>query len=140
MSTNPGRPELVRVGVAEGTPSKQLEISNAVVRTYKRYAGRGPRSARTHLTDEFAMVLLSGCLTQAERSLFEAGQRELLMRQRHAMQQMMAEEMVASVRSIVGRDVISFMSSYDPEKELGVELFMLDCGRTLPVSPAPEIA
>jgi uncharacterized protein YbcI len=141
VSTQPEhRHEIARVGLADGAPSKQLEISNAVVRIYKRYMGRGPRSARTHLTDEFAMVLLSGCLTRAERSLYEAGQRELLMSQRHAMQQMMAGEMIESVQSIVGRQVISFMSTNDPEKELGVELFMLETGRSVPVVAAHEVA
>lgn len=119
-------------GVHDGAPSKQLEISNAVVRIYKRYLGRGPRSARTHLTDEFAMVMLSGCLTRAERTLYEAGQHELLMNQRLAMQRLMADEMISAVRDIVGREVISFMSTNDPEKELGVELFILDGGRKTP--------
>lgn len=105
--------------------SKQLEISNAVVRIYKHYLGRGPRSARTQLTGELAIVMLTGCLTRAERSLYEAGQHELLMSQRHAMQRLMADEMIASVAMITGQDVISFMSTNDPEQELGAELFVL---------------
>lgn len=111
--------------VIEQAQSKQLEISNAVVRIHKHYLGRGPRSARTHLTDELAIVMLDGCLTRAERSLYEAGQHDLLANQRHAMQRLMADEMISSIRTITGQDVISFMSTSDPEKELGAELFVL---------------
>ena len=105
--------------------SKQLEISNAVVSIYKRYLGRGPRSARTHLTDELAIVMLGGCLTRAERSLYEAGRHDLLMNQHHAMQRLMADEMIQAVQAITGQEVISFMSTNDPENELGAELFVL---------------
>lgn len=115
-----------------GTPSKQLEISNAVVRIYKHYLGRGPRSARTHLSDGLVVVMLTGVLTRAERSLYEAGNRELLMSQRAAVQRLVSDEMIASVQSILGREVISFMSTNDPEKEIGVELFVLESGRQEP--------
>ncbi len=114
------------VAPAEPTQSRQLEISNAVVRIYKQYTGRGPRTARTHISDGLVIVILSGCLTRAERSLYEAGRRELLMSQRQAMQQVMSDEMVAAVQAIVGRPVISFMSTHDPEKEIGAEVFVLD--------------
>jgi uncharacterized protein YbcI len=128
-----GSPGAVLAGHAPS--SKQLEISNAVVRIYKRYLGRGPRSARTHLSDELAVVTLYGVLTRAERSLYEADQHELLLRQRRAMQQLMAEEMIASVRDIIGCEVVSFMSTNDPEKDLGVEVFVLDHERPEPFAP-----
>ena len=133
MTTFPG-PQAVQPAppAAEGAPSKQLEISNAVVRIYKRYQGKGPRSARTQLSDDLCVVVLTGCLTRAERSLLEAGNHDLLLRQRAAMQRLMAEEMVASVQSILGRQVISFMSTNDPEKELGVELFVLESDKHFP--------
>lgn len=77
-------------------------------------------------------MVLNGVLTRVERSLFEAGNHELLMNQRAAMQRLMADEMIASVRSILGREVISFMSTNDPEKEIGVELFVLESSRHAP--------
>ena len=115
--------------LSEAPPSKQLEISNAVVRIYKHYTGRGPQSARTHLSDELAVVMLTGVLTRAERSLYEAGNHDLLTTQHAAMQRLMSDEMVAAVGAIVGRDVISFMSTSDPEKEIGVEVFVLESAR-----------
>lgn len=130
------RPDTRRAPVvapAEPTQSRQLEISNAVVRIYKHYLGRGPRSARTHLSEDLVVVILAGCLTRAERSLYEAGQQELLLSQRHAIQQLMADEMIAAVQGIVGRSVVSFMSTNDPEKEIGAEVFVLD-GRSVAAS------
>lgn len=118
--------DAVLLHASEGASSKQLEISNAVVRIHKRYLGRGPRGARTHLSHELAVVVLIGAMTRAERSLYDAGEHDLVMNQRHAMQQLMADEMIASVQDITGREVISFMSTNDPEKELGVELFLFE--------------
>ena len=50
------------------------QISRDIVRLHANLYGRGPTKAKTYLTDEYAMCILEGAFTQAEKTrLLERG-------------------------------------------------------------------
>src|SRR6185503_14609514 len=51
-------------------------VSNAVVRLFAEYLGRGPTKARTVVSRDLISVVLEDTLTKAERSLIERGQQD----------------------------------------------------------------
>jgi len=105
-----------------------LEISNAIVRVYKESYGKGPTKARTFYQGDLLVCLLRGGFTIAERTLYERGRSEVVLRQREAFQMAMRERFTEIVESIVGRKVVGFMSGSQLDPEMSVEVFVLEAG------------
>ena len=53
---------------------RSTEISNAVVRVFREYLGRGPTKARTFISDDMITVVCRDTMTKAERRLHERGE------------------------------------------------------------------
>src|SRR4051795_7793601 len=87
-----------------------LSISNAVVRLYKRYYGKGPTQARAYYQDDLVACVLRDVYTRAERTLIDAGRSSLVLTQRHELQRAVAGELTAAIEEITGREVIGFFS------------------------------
>lgn len=103
-----------------------LEVSNALVRLYKDFYGKGPTKARTVYQGDLVVCLLRGGFTTAERTLYEAGRSDLVLHQREEFQAAMKERFTAVVESIVGRRVIGFMSGSQLDPEMNVEVFVFE--------------
>jgi uncharacterized protein YbcI len=118
---------------ADGRGSPLLEISNAIVALHKRYYGKGPTSAKTHMVGELVVVLLKGGYTQVERTLHEEGHTGAVLDQRRAFQHAMEQRFRRVVEEAVGREVVAVMTSNHLEPDLSCATFVLGDG---PV-PAP---
>jgi uncharacterized protein YbcI len=103
-----------------------LEISNAIVRLYKECFGRGPTKARTIYQGDVVVCVLRGGLTVAERTLYERGRGESVLRLRSEFQEAVRERFTDAVEEIVGRNVIGFMSGSQLDPEMSVEVFVLE--------------
>ena len=103
-----------------------LELCNAIVRLHKECAGKGPVKARAHLVGDLAVCVLEGGMTRDERTLMEAGQAEAVHAKRRALQMAMHDRTVQAVQRIVGRAVRSHTSTADPERDICVEVFVLE--------------
>ena len=101
-------------------------ISTAVVHALGEYTGRGPTKARTYLNRDVITVLLRDTLTKAERRLVSDGNAPTVLQTREIFQQMMREELVASVEDLTGRTVMAFMSANHIDPDIGVETFVLE--------------
>jgi uncharacterized protein YbcI len=101
-------------------------ISNALVRLYREYLGRGPTKARTSVRENTVLVLLEDTLTKAERSLIADGKQDEVLRMRHSFQMTMRTDMVAAVERATGRHVIAFMSDNHIGPDLACEIFVLE--------------
>jgi uncharacterized protein YbcI len=104
-----------------------MEVSNAMVRLYKDYFGRGPTSARTDWCGENLLtVTLEDTLTPAERNLVKMNEHQRLRETRMFFQYATLREFCEPVEQITGRKVRSFISGIDTEVEgLSIEAFVL---------------
>jgi uncharacterized protein YbcI len=93
-------------------------ISNAVVRIHKRFYGRGPIGAHSHLSGNVLTVLLESGLTRSERTLCAHGQAEIVLRMRLVLQSSIEPELRAAIESELRRPVRSLMCALDPQNEL----------------------
>ncbi|HUA75820.1 MAG TPA: Na-translocating system protein MpsC family protein [Solirubrobacteraceae bacterium] len=101
-------------------------ITNAVVRVYKHFCGKGPVRARSHLGDGLLLVILEGGLTRAEQTLRDRGQTQAVVDARQRMRQAIEPELRAAIESELRRSVRSFMSALDPALELEILACALD--------------
>jgi len=114
-----------RAGTApSGSPS--LEISNSLARLHKQFVGRGPTNARTTIDGDLVVCLLEGGYTVAEQTLTDNDKADLVAAGRLGLQDAMRQAMIAAVEQTLGRRVHSFMSANDLERNLQVEVFVLD--------------
>ena len=116
-------------GASEAPQRSQGEIaadvSNAIVRLFTDFYGRGPIKAKTYLVDDFVFTVLEESLTTAERTLVRAGQEELVRTFRLTFQTEMYETFVGAIEKVVGRRVVSHHSQIAFNPELCIEFFRL---------------
>ena len=110
----------------ELSPSPSVEISNAVARRHKHYVGRGPTNARSTIDGDLVVCLLEGGYTRAEQTLEEIERADIVAAGRLGLQAAMRKEMIDAVQRTLGRQVRSFMSANDLQRNLQVEVFVLD--------------
>jgi uncharacterized protein YbcI len=108
-------------------------ISNMVVKALANTTGRGPTKAKTTLGENSVFVVLQDTMTRGERSLFEAGEHEVVLGVRRKWQQVMQAEISRDVEELSGREVIGFMSDNHLDPDLAVEVFVLK-----PLAPDAE--
>jgi uncharacterized protein YbcI len=115
-------------------------ISNAVVGLVREYVGRGPTKARTIHNGKLVLCVLEDTMTKAERSLATNGEKDYVLRMRHAIQTIMREDLTVAVEGLTNRKVVAFMSSNHIEPDLAAELFVLDepIFETAEVSVSPD--
>jgi uncharacterized protein YbcI len=105
--------------------STSAAISNAVVRLLSEYTGRGPTKARTYIDEDLITVVLQDSLTKGERSLLRDGEVALVLANRKAFQNSMADDMVAAVEQLSGRSTTAFLSANHIDPDIAVESFVL---------------
>ena len=115
--------------------SPLLEISNAVVRVHKDRFGRGPTKALTLIGGDVVVSVLADGFTTPETRLLEHGAHDEVVRLRSRLHATATAEMTAAVESIIGRSVHSHMAAVDPEKQMQVEVFVLEPER----EPSPDL-
>lgn len=101
-------------------------ISNAVVHVLGEYTGRGPTEVRTYLDADAITVVLRDALTTGERRLASDGNAPLVLETRLVFQDMMRDELVASVEDLTGRAVHAFMSANQIDPDVGVQTYILE--------------
>ena len=106
--------------------SASVGISNAVVRLFREYTGRGPTKARTGINRNVVTVLMEDTMTKAERSLIAKGKADLVLQMRQEFQRTMREDLVAAVEMLIERKVIAFMSDNHIDPDMAVEVFILE--------------
>jgi uncharacterized protein YbcI len=104
-----------------------LEISNEMVRLYKRLFGRGPTHARTHFASpDMVVCTLEGSFTPAERSLAELGEHQRLREMRLFFQHAREDDFRETVERLTGRRVRGFLSGTDTVADISCEVFYLE--------------
>lgn len=101
------------------------EISNTAVALHREHFGRGPGAAKTHVSDNLVVCVLTDVFTPVERTLIEAGQearvRETRAAHRAATDAIYKERMEA----VLGRQVEAHLSSVHVDPDVAVDVFVL---------------
>jgi uncharacterized protein YbcI len=106
--------------------SARSAIANAIVRLHAEHYGRGPTRARTHIGDDFVLVVLEDVLTTAERTLVAAGRGEHVIAARTAFDEVLRDRFAAAVELATGRRVRAFLSQTSVDPETAVQVFLLE--------------
>jgi uncharacterized protein YbcI len=101
------------------------EISNTAVALHREHFGRGPGAAKTHISENLVVCVLTDVFTPVERTLIEAGQearvRETRAAHRAATDAIYKERMEA----VLGRPVEAHLSSVNFDPDVAVDVFVL---------------
>jgi uncharacterized protein YbcI len=112
-------------GNATSSRPQLTEISNAAVALHREHFGRGPGAAKTHLSDNLVVCVLTDVFTPLEKTLIDAGQ-EQRVRETRAIHRT-ATEGVYKLRmeEVLGRRVEAHMSSIHVDPDVAVDIFVL---------------
>ena len=104
------------------------EISNAAVALHREHFGRGPGAAKTHITDNLVVCVLTDVFTPLERTLIDAGQ-EARVRETRAIHHAATEDAYkARMEAVLGRPVEAHMSTIHIDPDVAVDIFVLGDG------------
>ena len=114
-----------------GAPGPMLALSNAMTRLYKELFGRGPTKVRAaYAGPDTVVVTLENTMTQAERNMVRLGDHQRLRDVRLFFQHSSEEQLKRPVEEILGRRVRAFISGIDAEKDVAVEVYILEADGT----------
>lgn len=98
-----------------------------MVRLYKEQFGRGPERSRSYFAGRDTLIcVLADTLTPVERSMRDMGELQRLRGIRMMFQYATETRFRAAVEEITGRQVLSFMSAIDVERDLACEIFVFE--------------
>ena len=101
------------------------DISNAAVALHREHFGRGPGAAKTHITDNLVVCVLTDIFTPLERTLLDAGQ-ETRVRETRAIHHAATEEACKRrMEEVIGRPVEAHMSTIHVDPDVAVDIFVL---------------
>lgn len=107
------------VGVeAAPADARSSVMTNEMRAAVKRLWGRGPEYARVSFADEnTVVVLLTGVLTEAERTLIAADRDGAVVSARGALHEALEPEIRAILEKYVGRRTYAFISGIDVDRD-----------------------
>jgi uncharacterized protein YbcI len=107
------------------TRPQLTEISNAAVALHREHFGRGPGAAKTYLTDNLVVCVLTDVFTPLERTLIDAGQ-ETRVRETRAVHHVATEDAYKTrMEAVLGRQVDAHMSTIHFDPDVAVDIFVL---------------
>src|SRR3954447_26127103 len=87
------------------------DISNAAVALHREHFGRGPGAAKTHVSDNLVVCVLTDVFTPVERTLIDAGQEDRVRETRAAHRAATDGIYKARMEAVLGRQVEAHLSS-----------------------------
>ncbi len=121
-------------GPVIATRPQLTDISNAAVALHREHFGRGPGAAKTHITENLVVCVLTDVFTPLERTLIDAGQ-EARVRETRAIHRAATEEdYKARMESVLGRPVEAHMNTIHVDPDIAVDIFVVGGGGADPAS------
>jgi uncharacterized protein YbcI len=110
------------------TRPQLTEISNTAVALHREHFGRGPGAAKTHVTDNLVVCVLTDVFTPLERTLIDAGQ-EVRVRETRAIHHVATEGAYkARMEAVLGCPVEAHMSTIHFNPDVAIDIFVLGDG------------
>jgi uncharacterized protein YbcI len=107
-------------------PSVTQDLANRVVGWYADRFGRGPTQAKAYINDDFAMIVLGGVQSQAERTLVEQGDSQAVFNLRRAIKEANKGALCTLVAELTGRPVRMMLSDHKPNEDTSVMVFLFE--------------
>ena len=102
-----------------------VEISNAMVALHREYFGMGPSAAKSFVSEEMAVCVLSDIYTPVERTLIKSGQADHVRHTRGLHQEALEGHYKTTVEEVLGCPVEAFLSVVHVEPDIAIEVFLL---------------
>jgi uncharacterized protein YbcI len=102
------------------------DIARAMVTLFKEYVGRGPTHARAYVLDDLVVVVLQDTMIQAEKTLADEGEEDLVRGVRRVFQGKFGDEANEIIERLTGRKVLAFLSDHNVDTDVAVEAFVLE--------------
>jgi uncharacterized protein YbcI len=112
------------------------QISAELERVHEESYGVGSRGMETYILDSVVLVIIDIKITEAERTLIEAGRVDAVVDMRRHFQQAIAPTFKAIVERATGRRVAAFVSEMHTDPLFSAELFRLGPDLAHPQEPA----
>jgi uncharacterized protein YbcI len=101
------------------------DVSRGIVALFEEYVGRGPTEAKAYIEDDLLVVVLRDTMIQAEKTLAEEGEDDLVYGLRRVFQDKFRDDAIGVVERLTGRKVITFLSDHNVEQDIVIEAFVL---------------
>ena len=101
------------------------EISAELIRVHEESFGAGVTNVESHVINNAVLVILDVELTEAERTLLEAGKFDAVTRIREDFQDVVGAIFIAVVERATGRRVENWVSKMSVDPVYSVEVFRL---------------
>jgi uncharacterized protein YbcI len=101
------------------------DISRSMVALFKEYVGRGPSHAQCYINDDLVVVVMRDTMIAAERTLADEGEEDLVRGVRRVFQSKFREDAMGVVERLTGKQVESFLSDHDVDRDIVIEAFVL---------------
>jgi len=112
-------------GQASATRPQLTEISNTAVALHREHFGRGPGAAKTHLSDNLIVCVLTDVFTPLERTLIDAGQGGRV-RETRAIHHAATEDIYKSrMEMVLGCPIEAHLSTIHFDPDVAVDIFVL---------------
>jgi uncharacterized protein YbcI len=102
------------------------EVTKGMVSLHRRFYGKGPTKARTHMVDDTVVCILEGGFTTVERTLIDEHDVDAVLKVRRSFQSAMENHFTEVIEGVLGRKVIAYMSQIHADPDLAVEIFVLE--------------
>jgi len=96
-----------------------------MVALHRENFGRGPAAARSFITDEMAICVLTDVYTRVERTLIDAGRLEHVRETRQLHQRSQEAKYSEVAEAVLGRHVTAFISAVNSAPDIAIEIFLL---------------
>jgi uncharacterized protein YbcI len=107
-------------------PALLTRISTETVQAMKQHYGKGPVSAKSYLLDDLLFVVLREGITQAERTMLDAGHQNSVRRFRQGLENEMAQSLIEMIERLTGRRVINYQSQLLFDPDMSIKIFVFD--------------
>jgi uncharacterized protein YbcI len=101
-------------------------ISREMVKAMKTYYGRGPTKAKSYLMDDLLLIVMRGGITEAEKTLLDAGESDAVRAFRQRFENVMCERLVGTIEQLTDRKVLTYQSQVLFDPPTVIEVFIFD--------------
>src|SRR3712207_1180881 len=109
-----------------GGDSLLTRISNEIVRMQKEHWGKGPLAAKSYMLDDFLLVVMRDSVTQAEQTMLDFGQPDLVRQFRQTFENEMTAQLTGKIEELTGRRVVTYQSQILFDPHIVIELFFFE--------------
>jgi uncharacterized protein YbcI len=100
------------------------QLSNEMVRTLKKFYGKGPTSAKSYMLDDLLIIVMRGGMTTAEQTMKDFDQTDRVREFRQTFENEMTGRLIRRVEEITGRKVVTHQSQIMFDPDVIVEMFV----------------